>query len=146
MRSRLAAVPAGRTERLLTLLEQVEAMAGDLSAGELLDVIGRTSRLDTVLRTRYATLTAPSGTVEIPTSQDARRFLDVAGAADYLSVSKSTILRLAKAGTLRSCRPAGTVREGRGRLVRFDRQDLDAYMNSRKTSGVTLKCRRTETR
>ena len=46
MRSRLAAVPAGRTEQLLTLMEQVEGVAGDLSAGELLDVIGRTARLE----------------------------------------------------------------------------------------------------
>jgi DNA binding domain, excisionase family len=129
MRSSLTAVPAGRTDRLLTLLEQVEAVAGDLSADVLLDVIGRTARLETVLRSRYAVLMGPAHETPMPSSGP--RYLDVAAAADYLSVSKSTVLRLAKTGTLHSCRPKGTVREG-VRLLRFDRQDLDDYMKERR--------------
>jgi len=108
-------------DRLLTLIEQVEGAAGELSAGELLEAIGKTARLDAVLRTRYAALVAPLPAPAL--TPEAARYLTAAAAADYLGVSKSTVGRLSKAGTLPCSRPSpGT--------VRFDRQDLDAFAAS----------------
>jgi excisionase family DNA binding protein len=123
MRSRLTAVPAGRAGQLMALFEQLEAGAGALSSGEVLDAIGRAGRLEALLRARYATLAAPAPA--LMAAQDGARYLDAAAAADYIGVSKSTVFRLARAGRLPLRRPS----EG---TVRFDRQDLDAYMSSEK--------------
>ncbi len=123
MRSSLRTVSAARTDRLTALFAEAEAVVGDLSAaGELLEAIARTARLDALLRARYGALEssamAPPATAP-PKSPP--RYLDASGAADYLGISRSTVQRLAKAGALRSLRPS----EG---IVRFDRADLDAYM------------------
>jgi excisionase family DNA binding protein len=123
MRSRLAAVSRGRTDRLADLIAEVEGMAEGLSVAEVLDVIGRTGRLDAILRARYSALaTAPPLTAADP---DSPRYLDAAQAAGYLGVSRSTVLRLEKAGALPCCRPS----EG---VVRFDRADLDSFMRGTK--------------
>jgi excisionase family DNA binding protein len=121
MRSRLSAVPPGRAAHFLALFEQLEAGAGELSAGEVLEAVGRSARLEAMLRARYAALAA-SAAVPLPTPPaEANRYLGAAAAATYLGISKATVVRLVKAGTLPVCRPS----EG---TVRFDRADLDAHM------------------
>jgi hypothetical protein len=57
---KLSAVPKGRSVRLLSLLEEVETGAGELSAGEAIEALGRAVRVEAVLRCRYAALAAPS--------------------------------------------------------------------------------------
>lgn len=121
MRSSLKTVSAATLDRLAALFEQAEALAGELSAAEGLDAIGRAARLEAVLRARYAALTAPS--TPLPQAlPELPRYLDAAAAADYLGVSKSTVLRLAKAGLLRALRPSENI-------VRFDCQNLDRFMD-----------------
>jgi excisionase family DNA binding protein len=119
MRSGLSGL-LGRGERhLLTLLAEAERSAADVAEDEVLVAIGRTAQLETILRARYSALVASPA--HIPAAPDAPRYLDADGAATYLGISRSTVVRLAQAGTLPSARPSpGT--------VRFDRQDLDAYM------------------
>ncbi len=126
MRSRPTAVPPGRADGLLALLEQAEASADALTSGELLEAIGRTARLEAVLRARYAALAASASTSPAAAPlPEAPRYLDAATAAGYLGVSKSTVLRLAKAGVLPVRRPS----EG---IIRFGREDLDTYMGTRR--------------
>lgn len=125
MRSRSAAVSRARTDRLADLMAELEGLADGLTGAEVLDAIGRTGRLDAILRTRFLTLAAPSPLTA--TAPDSPRYLDAAQAAGYLGVSRSTVLRLAKAGTLPCCRPS----EG---VVRFDRAELDRFMAGGLTS------------
>lgn len=121
MRSRLAALQSRRSGRALDLFEALEASASGLGAVELLDALGQAARLKAVLVARYTALAA-SPVAPLPSaSEGAARYLDAMAAAKYLGVSKSTVVRLAKAGTLPSCHPSSGT-------VRFDRYVLDAYM------------------
>jgi excisionase family DNA binding protein len=123
MRSGLRGLPGRGESRLLTLLAEAERSASDVAEDEVLPAIGRTVELETVLRARYAALVASPAS--IPAVPEAPRYLDTDGAATYLGISRSTVVRLAQAGTLLSLRPSpGT--------VRFDRIDLDAYMARRR--------------
>jgi excisionase family DNA binding protein len=120
MRSRLTEVPRGRTDRLAELMAEIEGMAAGLTGPEVLDLIGRTGRLAAILQAHYAVLSAaPSPTAA---GSDSPPYFDAAQAASYLGVSRSTVLRLEKAGKLPSCRPS----EG---TVRFDRRLLVDYMD-----------------
>src|SRR5437773_1979455 len=102
MRSFPRPASAAALDRLVALFELGEAMAGELSAGEALDALGRAARLEAVLHARYATLAvSPAAPPPAPLS-DTPRYLDAAAASAYLGVSKSTVLRLAKAGALRA--------------------------------------------
>lgn len=118
MRRSLTLVSAGRIGRLAAILGEVEGLAGELSAAELLEGIGRCARLDATLRARLGALEAPAANPEAP---DGPRYLDAGAAAAYLSVSKSTVVRLVKVGKL-------TPRHVSKGAPRFDRADLDAYM------------------
>jgi excisionase family DNA binding protein len=96
-----------------------------LSAEDLLNAIGCTVRLDVVLRSRYAALTT-SPRPAAQSEPESPRYLDTDEAARYLNVSRSTVVRLTQAGNLRCTRPSAGV-------VRYDRQDLDSFMNARKS-------------
>jgi excisionase family DNA binding protein len=124
-RRNLAAAPDDRLPRLVQALEEVEAEASGLSSAEALELLGRSSRLDAALRGRYLALTvqvqaAASASSGEPAT-NGPRYLDPAEASAFLGVSKSTILRLEKAGRLTSCRPSDGV-------VRFDREELEEFM------------------
>jgi excisionase family DNA binding protein len=117
MRSSLRGLSRERGTGISTLLEELELRVHELSEQDLLEAIGRTARVDAILRARY-TLLMPAPPSPPPTIP---RYLDAAEAAEYLGVSRSTVVRLAISGKLVCCRPSkGT--------VRFDRRDLDAYM------------------
>jgi excisionase family DNA binding protein len=120
MRSRLRSVPQGRVDRVAGLLAELAAIAPTLTVAEALDAIGRTAQLDAVLRSRLATLAAAPP----PAPADARRYLDTADAADYLGVSRSTVIRLQRSGAIETCRPVESI-------VRFDRDALDRFMAGR---------------
>jgi excisionase family DNA binding protein len=119
---RSVSAPPGRLDDIFTRLE---AVAGSLSAEELLDAIGRTARVDAVLRARHGALEAATTAAPSAPPADAPRYLDAVAAASYLGVSKSTVVRLAKGGSLHPLRPS----EG---VVRFDRVELDAYISGKK--------------
>jgi excisionase family DNA binding protein len=125
MRSRLHVV-SGRRSDPCRFLEQAEtSLTVELSADETLDAIGRTARLDAVLRARYAALLAPTPSEPTEADSETVRYLDAAQTASYLGISRSTVVRLTKAGTLPCIRPT----DG---SVRYDRQDLDSFMTARK--------------
>ena len=121
MRSFPRLASAAVLDRLAALFERAEAVSGELSPDGALDALGRAARLEALFRSRYAALASPA-VVSSPTAlPEGPRYLNAAAAGEYLGVSKSTMLRLAKAGTIRACRPSKGI-------VRFDRADLDAYM------------------
>lgn len=126
MRSRLHAVTGQHPSELSTLLDRAEALAGELPRGKVLDAIARTARLDALLRARYSTLLASSRPETVQPDPEVSRYLDTPKTARYLGVSRSTVVRLTKAGTLPCTRPSDAV-------VRYDRQDLDGYMERRKS-------------
>ena len=104
-------------DRVAGLFAELAAIAPALTAAEALEAIGRTAQLDALLRSRLAALhSAPPAA-----SADARRYLDTAAAADYLGVSRSTVIRLRRSGALPGSRPS----EG---VIRFDREALDRFM------------------
>lgn len=118
MRSHFRRLSTGGMARISTLLEEIELSVSDLAEQDLLDAIGRTARVSAILRARYAVLSPGPP----PPASNTPRYLDAAGAAEYLGLSRSTVVRLASSGKLMCCRPSqGT--------VRFDRIDLDAYMD-----------------
>lgn len=128
---RPALVPVDRPGRILALLDEVASAAAELSAGEALAAVERAARVEAILRGRYVALAAaavaPHGPSD-PQEPCSPRFLDAGAAAAYIGVSKSTLLRRAKAGKIPIRRPSpGT--------VRFDREDLDAYMNNWQSGG-----------
>lgn len=122
MRSRFRVVSGHDPSEFSRLLDRAESMAAELPAAKILDAIGHTARLDAVLRARYFALLAPSPPVQTqPDPGEGARYLDTARTARYLGVSRSTVVRLTRAGTLPSIHASlGT--------VRYDRQDLDALM------------------
>jgi excisionase family DNA binding protein len=62
---------------------------------------------------------------------DSRRYLNTAEAADYLGISKGTLYNLMSAGNI------PLVRIG-ARRIRFDRADLDRWMERHKERGATV--------
>jgi excisionase family DNA binding protein len=122
MRSRLRAVSASRSEGLGNLFEALEAAAPELPSNGLLEAIALTGRLDAVLRARYAALSAPPAALP---AAEGPRYLNTDQVAAYFGVSPSTVRRLCEKGLL----PCSRLSEG---VVRFDRQDLDAFAASRK--------------
>jgi excisionase family DNA binding protein len=125
MRSRFQLLEAHHPSEVSLLLERAECLAAGLSAGKILDAIGRTARLDAVLRARHAALLASTRPEPLQPAPEINRYLDAAKTARYLNVSRSTVARLTKAGALPCIHPS----DG---SVRYDRQDLDSFMNARK--------------
>ncbi len=120
---RPVAVPPDRLPRLVALLSEVEASAGDLTAAEALELSGLAFRAGALLTSRHAALTAAAAAAPAapePSSAPGSRLVDASEAAALLRVSKSTVTRLAAAGKLPVVRPSPGV-------VRFDRGDLEAY-------------------
>lgn len=117
----MKAVTATRTDRLAALFQDLEVVAADLTAGKLLDAIGRTARLDAVLRARYAALEASVPAPAPAPLPDEPRYLDAVAAGAYLGVSRSTVLRLVAAKKLIQVQASAGV-------VRFDKVDLDSFM------------------
>jgi excisionase family DNA binding protein len=132
MRSRFQALSGHPPTEFGRLLDRAESLASELPAGKILDAIGRTARLDAVLRARLSAVRTPGAAPAQP-DPEAGRYMNVADAARYLAVSRSTILRLTKVKILPCSRPS----EG---VVRYDRCALDAFMTARKTygSGVSI--------
>lgn len=140
MRSRFHVLSGQHPSDLSRILDRAESLASELPAGKILDAIGRTARLDAVLRARYSALLAPTPPVQAQSDPEAARYLDAVRTAAYLGVSKSTVVRLTKAGAIPCIRPSPPT-EGalpaKG-AVRYDRQALDAFMEGRKKGHLPL--------
>jgi excisionase family DNA binding protein len=120
-----------KSERIGALFEQLERETTAATAEELNASIGRAASLSAVFHARY--MAAVSQTAAAPSLP---RYLDPKAAAAFLGISRSTLLRLARAETLRSIHPT----EG---TVRFDRLELEAFMECRASQpSIQAKARR----
>jgi len=113
-RSYPKAVSTAAIGRLGALLEQAEIVAGAVPLEDLLEAVARTARLDVVLRARYGASQISAAAPPSAPAPSRPRYLDISATAEYMDVSKSTVLRLVKAGKLSVLRPSKGV-------VRFDR-------------------------
>lgn len=117
MRSRSVADLRPLGERAAALFDELEQMASQLSSADAKDSIGRAASLGAVLSARFMAAAAPQKADE----GDGRRYLAAKDAARFTGLSRATLNRLEKAGTLHPSRPV----DG---SVRYDRRELEAMM------------------
>src|SRR5262245_44078800 len=108
MRS-LSVVREASRPTVRALLEEAATLASsaELSADDALEAPGHAARVEALLRARHAALAAvPAASGPAAVVLDGPGYLDAQEAANHLGVSRSTVLRLSRAGKLATCRPS----------------------------------------